>query len=185
MTDSFARRFQRVYAFDVSGEMLQRGEGLLKERHNIVWTQGTGRDLMGIADNSVDFVFSYLVLQHLPTVTLVLHYVQEMLRTLKDEGVFLFQFNGNHRPTMNWKGRLVWGIVDGLWELCLNRSSQAIASWMGLDPRMGGKTWHGASVDAASVVLAARAAGGVIWDVVDEGTPMTWCGGAKKAQEGR
>lgn len=185
MTDSFARRFQRVHALDVSGEMLRRGAAFLKERHNIEWMQGTGEDLAGVADNSVDFVFSYLVLQHLPREILVLHYVQEILRVLKDEGVFLFQFNGSHRPTMNWKGRLAWGVVDGLWELRLNQLSQAIASWMGLDPRMGGKTWHGVSADAAAVVQTARAAGGAIWEVIDESTPMTWCCGMKKGQEGR
>lgn len=180
MTDSFARRFQRVHAFDVSGEMLQRGKSLLRDRHNIIWAQGGGKDLTGVGDNSVDFVFSYLVLQHLPTQALVHHYVQEILRVLKEEGAFLFQFNGSRRPTMNWKGRAAWGIVDGLWTLRLNRLSQAIASVMGLDPRMGGKTWHGASVDAAAVVRTAKAAGGGIWGVMGENTPMTWCCGLKK-----
>jgi len=124
------------------------------------------------------------VLQHLPQATLIHHYVQEMLRVLKKGGAFLFQFNGSRTPTMNWKGRLAWGIVDGLSELRLSRLSQATASLMGFDPRMGGKTWHGVAEDAASLVRTVKAAGGDIWEVIDAGKALTWCCGVKNGEEG-
>ena len=54
-------------------------------------------------------VFSYLVLQHLPTEELAITYVQEMLRVLRPGGAFLFQFNGSYKSTTNLPGRVLWG----------------------------------------------------------------------------
>ncbi|HMC88748.1 MAG TPA: class I SAM-dependent methyltransferase, partial [Gemmataceae bacterium] len=89
MTRSFARRFACVYACDISPEMLRRAKTLLPAADNIVWLQGDGKSLAGVRANSVDFVFSYIVLQHMPTEALAFQYVREMLRVLKPEGAFL------------------------------------------------------------------------------------------------
>ena len=185
MTRSFARRFERVYAFDVSTGMLSRAQSLLRESDNIVWIQGNGSDLSGLANGSVDFVFSYLVLQHLPTERLVRRYVAEMLRVLKDDGVFLFQFNSGRAPTMNWKGRLAWNLVDSLWALGLNRVSRATASCLGFDAAMAGKSWRGASVHPTSVRETVQAAGGAVREMTGENTAMTWYCGVKVSQKGR
>ena len=68
--------------------------------------------MAGIESNSVDFVFCYLVLQHMPQKDLVIRSVHEMMRILGPSGAFLFQFNGSDRPTMNWKGRTISAILD-------------------------------------------------------------------------
>src|SRR5205809_863702 len=83
------------------------------------------------------------VLQHLPTPSLVLHYVSELLRVLRGGGLFLFQFNSNRKTTMNWKGRSAWSLVDALWNLRLNRLSRATATVLGFDPYIVGKSWRG------------------------------------------
>ena len=115
MTRSFARRFKRVLAIDVSSEMLKRAKSLHVEYNNITWIHGNGIDLSPIPNDSMDFVFSYLVLQHFPTAALVRAYIREMLRVLKTGGICLFQFNGTADKNMNWKGRAAWG-SDGLAE---------------------------------------------------------------------
>jgi len=113
MTRSFAQRFGNIVALDVSAEMLRQGRALNEQMGNIVWVLGSGTDLSMFKNDTFDFVFSYLVFHHLPTKDLTLNYIREMLRVLKDGGVFLFQFNSRRQPTMNWKGRLVWGSLIG------------------------------------------------------------------------
>ncbi len=180
MTRSFARRFGRVFAFDVSAEMLGRAQALLDGAPNVIWVQGNGLDLSTVASRSVEFVFSYLVLQHLPEETLALRYIGEMLRVLRDGGVFLFQFNGSRAATMNWKGRLSWSLVDACWSLGLTGASRRTAALLGLDPNVAGKSWRGAALDAGKVCQAVGAAGGSARGMNGENTPMSWCWGMKQ-----
>jgi SAM-dependent methyltransferase len=181
MTGSFARRFGTVHALDISIEMQNLAKQSLAGFENIRWVLGDGTSLALIPSNSVDFVFSYLVLQHLPTEELALTQAREMLRVLSGCGVFLFQFNGEKLPTMNWKGRLAWGAVDVLWSLNLRGLSQTAARWMGFDPAMAGKSWHGASLRADRVEQTIRAAGASTVQITGGDTSMAWCWGRKHA----
>jgi len=180
MTKAFAERFGRVVAVDISAEMLARAQALLPETKNIDWTLGNGSDLSAVPDGSVDFAFSYIVLQHMPTRDLTLFYIRELLRVLKDDGIFLFQFNGLQRPSMNWRGRLVWGAVDLPWLLGWTGASRSVASAFGLNPALAGKSWRGAALDTATVRTAVQAAGGIVEEVTGEGTDRAWCSGAKQ-----
>ena len=185
MTGSFARRFGTVHALDISVEMQNLAKQSLAGFENISWVLSDGTNLSLIPNDSVKFVFSYLVLQHLPTEELALTYVREMLRVLDGCGVFLFQFNGRKLPTMNWKGRLAWGAVDVLWSLNLKEFSQTAARWMGFDPATVGKSWRGTSVPADSVAQTIRAAGGGAVQITGGDTPMAWCCGRKQARTER
>jgi ubiquinone/menaquinone biosynthesis C-methylase UbiE len=179
MTRSFAQRFARVLAFDAASEMLKRGREYLADVPNIRWIQGDGATLEGVEGGACDFVFSYLVLQHLPTPEYVLGMIREMMRVLKPGGLFLFQFNGASLPTMNWKGRAAWGFVDALWAIGLERGSRGAASLLRLDPAMAGKSWRGAAVEAAAVRVTLQVAGASETHVMGESTPMAWCWGKK------
>src|SRR6266852_4564185 len=44
MTASFAKRFERVYAFDISHEMLCRARQMHPAEKNILWLLGNGTD---------------------------------------------------------------------------------------------------------------------------------------------
>jgi SAM-dependent methyltransferase len=180
MTASFAKRFERVYAFDISHEMLCRARQMHPAEKNILWLLGNGADISCIASDSMDFVFSYLVLQHLPEEVLILQYIREMLRVLRPGGVFLFQFNGGLEPTMNWRGRLAWGVMDALWAARLGMLSRRVASALGLDPALAGKTWRGASIVAGSVAECVHAFSGVVREISGENTPMAWCCGIRR-----
>jgi ubiquinone/menaquinone biosynthesis C-methylase UbiE len=182
MTHSFASRFERVYALDLSLEMLRRARQIHRDRSNILWLLGNGTDLSCIASDSLDFVFSYLVLQHLPDEALALHYIRELLRVLRPDGAFLFQFNGGFQPNMNWRGRMAWRIVDGLWSARLCAASRATASVLGLDSCTAGKSWRGAAVDIGRVETAIQAALGEVREITGRNTPMTWCCGAKTSK---
>jgi len=179
MTGSFARRFQHVHAVDVSEEMLQRAKQIHPEPVNIDWRLSNGTDFADVPDGTVDFVFSYIVLQHLPAKSLAFRYVREILRVLRPGGAFLFQFNGDTRPTMNWRGRLAWGAIDALWSMHLVSLSKAIAALCGLDSETVGKSWRGTALAAPDVADVVRAGGGEIREMTGEKSPMAWCCGAK------
>jgi SAM-dependent methyltransferase len=127
----------------------------------------------------VDFAFSYIVLQHMPEPQFAHRYIREILRVLKPEGMFLFQFNSVPKMTMNWKGRIAWGIVDLPWALGFRQASRGVASLMGLSPEIAGKSWRGASLDVESVRQTVEIAGGTVKEMTGEKTPMTWCCGFK------
>jgi SAM-dependent methyltransferase len=175
MTHAFARHFSHVTAVDVSMQMLDRAKQLLPDVENISWKQANGADFNDTPGSSVDFVFSYLVLQHLPDENLVCGYIREMVRVLKVSGICLFQFNGSEKPTMNWKGRLVWSFIDLLWVIHLAELSRLVARWLGFDPAMVGKSWRGTEMTPQGVIEAVNASGGTVLEFSGEGTPMTWC----------
>ncbi len=175
MTHSFATHFGHVTALDVSTQMLDRAQQMLPGVGNIMWAQASGVDLGAVRSESMDFAFSYLVLQHLPDEKLVCAYIREMLRILTPSGICLFQFHGTNVPSMNWKGRLGWGCVDTLWVIQLPRVSRFVARQLGFDPEMAGRSWHGTALATATVVETVSASGGSILEMQGEDTPMAWC----------
>jgi len=183
MTRSFAQRFSRVHAFDISKEMLGHARALFSEASNVDWILGNGFDLSGLGDETVDFAFSYIVLQHMPEPSFAVRYIREMLRVLKPGGMFLFQFNSEPKMNMNWKGQLAWRIVDFPWALGFRQASRGIASLLGLPPDIAGKSWRGASLDVKMVRETVEAAGATVKEMAGEKTPMTWCCGLKSRAE--
>ena len=94
MTRELARRFEHVYALDISERMVEQGKGLLADIKNVTFVVGNGVDLGGISDRQCDFCFSYTVFQHMPTKEVVFDYLEEIYRVLKPGGIARIQFNG-------------------------------------------------------------------------------------------
>ena len=182
MTRAFARRFYAVTAIDISEEMQARAKGYLEDSGNVRWVLTDGVSLAGVETGSIDFVFSYLVLQHYPSAELIAGSIQEMMRILRPGGAFLFQFNGSHEATMNWKGRFVSATLDGLCSLGLKRIAQACARLSGINPEMIGKTWRGVALRSEEVDKMVHSAGGVPAGFEGEKSPLAWCFGNKASQ---
>ncbi len=108
MTAALADRFGSVIGLDVSREMLRGAEQALVGRDNITLIHGNGRDLSGVADASVDVVFSYIVLQHVPTADGQLSYLREVRRVLRPGGVAGLQIRSNSAKAraLDWAGHL-------------------------------------------------------------------------------
>jgi ubiquinone/menaquinone biosynthesis C-methylase UbiE len=183
MTRSFARHFHSVAAVDISDEMQSRARVFLQEFKNVRWVLTDGKSLANLESGSVDFVFSYLVLQHFPSCELVFSTIREMLRILRPGGTFLFQFNGSERPTMNLKGRVISTLLDNLSVLGLKRFSQWLAQLARIDPQMIGKTWRGVALSSSDIEAMARSAGAANSVFLGENTPLAWCYGIRQPQE--
>jgi ubiquinone/menaquinone biosynthesis C-methylase UbiE len=182
MTRAFAQRFRSVSAVDISAEMQSRAKNYLQSFSNVRWVLSDGESLPGVEARSVDFVFSYLVLQHMPSKDVVFSSIREMMRILAPGGAFLFQFNGSQLPTMNWKGTVISGLLDRMSSLGLKRPAQRIAVMSGIDPQMVGTTWRGAALTSREIEEAVRLGAGIPAGFVDPETPLAWCYGRKQVE---
>jgi ubiquinone/menaquinone biosynthesis C-methylase UbiE len=94
MTKHLADIFGEVHGIDVSGEMVARAREVLSDTPNAFVYETSGEDLRLFPDRFFDFVFSFIVLQHVPFREVVLGYLREAYRTLRPGGVFKFQVMG-------------------------------------------------------------------------------------------
>ncbi|MEO5559861.1 MAG: class I SAM-dependent methyltransferase [Dokdonella sp.] len=102
LTRALAEYFTQVIGVDVSASMIATARKLNADVCNVEFRENASARIEGIADASVDFVFSHIVLQHIPQ-ALALGYVVEFFRVLAPGGVAIFQFvNG---PDRSLRGR--------------------------------------------------------------------------------
>jgi SAM-dependent methyltransferase len=92
MTHRFSELFGEVYALDISPVMIESAQRYWPDLRNVHFREGTGRDLTPLADQSVDFVFSFYVLNHVTDTETVLNYIRETSRVLKPDGLALLHF---------------------------------------------------------------------------------------------
>jgi len=108
VTRALARLFGEVYAVDISSEMVARARRALEDHPNVRIYQNNGKDLSVLGDITVDFAFSTIVFQHIPSRQIIENYVWEVNRLLRPGGLFKFQVQGNHSmqtsPDDTWLG---------------------------------------------------------------------------------
>lgn len=88
----FARHFDQVNAIDISQAMIEQARKL-NPPENIEFSPSTGRDLSEFGDGSFDFVFSYIVFQHIPDAEVIETYIREIGRVTRDGGKAALQFD--------------------------------------------------------------------------------------------
>jgi SAM-dependent methyltransferase len=108
ITRALADAFGEVYAVDISGEMIRQASETLRDRPNAHVFQNNGCDLKVLGDLQVDFAFSYIVFQHIPSRDVIYNYVREVHRLLRPGGLFKFQVQGDSTlltsPEDTWLG---------------------------------------------------------------------------------
>jgi SAM-dependent methyltransferase len=90
LTRALAERFDDALGIDISREMVRLAAELNAGRGARFEVNGRP-DLGGLESGTFDFVYSSLVLQHLPQRELIRSYVGEFVRVLRDGGVAVFQ----------------------------------------------------------------------------------------------
>ena len=119
VTRALAEYFGEVYAVDISGEMVRQARGMVAGLANAHIFRNNGKDLsvvrrgwwsrFGIgAPPRLDFAFSFMVFQHIPSREIIESYVREAHRLLRPGALFKFQVQGSQRarpePGDTWVG---------------------------------------------------------------------------------
>jgi SAM-dependent methyltransferase len=85
MTGALAERFDEVLALDVSPAMLGRASAAVTAQ-NVRFLAVSGERLDEVGDGVADALVCYLVLQHLPSRSVIESYLREFARVLAPEG---------------------------------------------------------------------------------------------------
>ena len=108
ITRALSEVFGQVYAVDISGEMIRQARQSLADRPNAHVFQNSGADLSVLGDIRVDFAFSFIVFQHIPSRDVIRSYVREAHRLLRPGCLFKFQVQGGSgmdaAPGDTWLG---------------------------------------------------------------------------------
>jgi SAM-dependent methyltransferase len=119
VTRALAQFFGAVYACDISREMVAQARRAVAEYPRARVFRNNGKDLralrggwrrwLGLAPAvEIDFAFSTMVFQHIPSRDIVENYVREAFALLRPGGLFKFQVQGSadlqSQPGDTWVG---------------------------------------------------------------------------------
>jgi SAM-dependent methyltransferase len=91
LTRAMAESFAAVVGVDVAPGMIEQARRLNADRPTCSFVLNAS-DHLGFADDqSFDFVYSDIVLQHVPTEAMIERYVKEFVRVLRPGGLLVFQ----------------------------------------------------------------------------------------------
>jgi SAM-dependent methyltransferase len=90
LTRALGSHFQEAVGLDISAEMIRLGREL-NEGRNCRFDVNARPDLASLETDSFDFVYTALVLQHLPRAEFIRTYLGEFLRLLRPGGLAVFQ----------------------------------------------------------------------------------------------
>jgi SAM-dependent methyltransferase len=91
---ALSKSYRHVIGVDISPTMVERAKSLVPECEFRV---NDGSSLAGIDDESVDFVLTFTVFQHIPEPDVIHGYVDEIGRVLAPGGAAYLQWNGSSR----------------------------------------------------------------------------------------
>jgi len=163
LSRALAQHFEQVIGVDVSASMIDTARRLNADIPNIEFRENPSPRIENIADASIDFVYSTMTLQHIPS-RLAAGYVDEFFRVLAPGGVAVFQFvdgpdeslRGRFfaRVSNRWLNplrRVAWrrhavfemhALDEATLETLLERRSQ-LRLLESVEDRAAGAGWHG------------------------------------------
>jgi SAM-dependent methyltransferase len=165
--------FAQYIGVDVSPEMIRKASSynLARAQFQAV----SGGDLAGIPNESVDFVWSFAVFQHVPDKAAIFNYFQEAARVLRPGGIFRLHMKGLWALPL---GRLM--LEAGFPESYRDRDKKTPSFKIPFVRLRYLDTWQGRSIRPDEAVQHCESAGLEVLDTAGEWTPMMWIGGRKK-----
>lgn len=91
LTRALSGHFESCLGLDISEKMVNGARQLNADRPGCTFEVNARPDLAGLDDGSFDLIFTRIVLQHQPSTAAIHGYLDEFLRTLKDDGLLVFQ----------------------------------------------------------------------------------------------
>lgn len=92
LSQALAQYFAEVWGVDVSSKMIELAHKFNRQGNRCQYVVNSRSDLSLFAPQSFDFIYSRLVLQHIPN-RFSLRFVREFMRILKPGGVAVFQLS--------------------------------------------------------------------------------------------
>lgn len=96
LTQALCGHFDRCYGVDISSTMLAEANRYNRFGAACEYVLNSASDLSCFADNTFDFIYSHLVLQHIPPEAGI-QYVADFVRVLKAGGLLIFQAPSEQR----------------------------------------------------------------------------------------
>lgn len=103
-------RIAAAHGVDISGVMIGKSKEYCAERPNVT-TRVTDGALEAFGEGSLDFVYSFIVFQHIPFREAIATYVREAGRVLAPGGLLRFQVDGHWRERSSRKADTYDGVV--------------------------------------------------------------------------
>jgi ubiquinone/menaquinone biosynthesis C-methylase UbiE len=148
--EGLSNRFGHIVGIDISEGMIQQG----REQCPIEaeWIVGDGVSLSGVNDESVDYVLSFEVFEHIPSVQVIQRYFLEVLRVLKPGGAFQIQLrSASDSPRQAAVRRL---------PRPLRVAAGSVLERTGVVPVTGDiDTWLGCTISPSDSIVMAESAG--------------------------
>jgi len=176
MTRAFAGRFGSVAALDVSSEMVEQARVNAGNAGNVTFVVGNGADLQTFENDAFDFVFTYIVFQHIPDTAIVCNYIREVGRVLRPGGNFYFQVNN---MPVGIRARLRPGrLRSAIRHLLGGKQSQAPedSGPRGLDHR----AWTGSRISVKQIEKTVGESNMQVLSLRGKGTQYLWVRAAKQ-----
>ena len=119
VTRALAGLFGQVYAVDISRRMVRQARRAVEGFPNVRVFRNNGMDLRAVREHwwnrfglgakpKMDFAFSCMVFQHIPSHAIIESYVREVCRLLRPGALFKFQVQGSSlaetNPDDTWVG---------------------------------------------------------------------------------
>lgn len=93
MTRHFAPLFAHVHAVDVSSTMVEMAREKNKHLSNVQFSKCDGVGNLGFANDAMDFVVSWCVMQHITRGDVIRRYIHEIARVVKPGGRCVIHFD--------------------------------------------------------------------------------------------
>jgi SAM-dependent methyltransferase len=173
MTHGFAQLFGEVHAIDVSEEMIRQAKDNLIHLNNVSLYNTSGSDLAPFADASIDFCFSYIVFQHIPSKDIIFNYFAEAGRVLRPGGVFHVQVKGLPDPDVGTQPGIL--AVKRAYRHYIRRPGLTL--WRRLRGGPNGfesPAWIGVSLTPTEITASCKGAGLSVQKITGEGTQYMW-----------
>jgi SAM-dependent methyltransferase len=117
VSQALAAHYQEVEGVDIAPSMIQRAEAEneVGGSPRITYRVVHGTDLSHIPNGSIDLVWCYIVLQHMPP-RFAFSYIREFMRVLSPEGVAVFQLPNRPATLRAWLRHWLQRLPPRLWQ---------------------------------------------------------------------
>ena len=136
LSQALVNHFDEVCGIDIAKSMIDSANKYNKSKDKCKYFLNESDDLSLFEDNSFDFIYTNIVLQHIPDKKIIRNYLKEFLRILKPNGVLMFQLPSV--PDYTWIKSILCKVRESIYYFCVNLgvSKKFCFSYLKLVPYM-------------------------------------------------